>query len=590
MQNSLNITIVLGDMDYPLTEARKEIKTNLKNVLIQLEYKFEPKLEIPSEELGDFSFPCFTLASLLRKSPKDIAEEIATRIKKGKWINKVKTIGGYVNFFIDKQILITSTLKSIYNKKEDYGNLKKINEKVIIEHTSANPNGPLHVGRARNPIIGDTLVRIFKAAGFDVESQFYLDDMGKQVAILTWGLGNLNSKDIPISKYNKSDHKSVGFYQIANKLMKDDEKISKEISNIIKKSENGELKTLKLAHKAYTPVLKGINKSLQRINITIDRYIPESDFVKNKSVEFVVEKLKKSKYCGNENGGLYLDLESFGIHGRNTKFFFTRSDGTTLYATRDIAYHIWKGKHADKLINVLGEDHKLESKQVEIALNLLDVKSIPKPIFYAFVSMAGGKMSTRHGRVVYLDDLIEECVKRAYEEVKTRRGLELSEAKMKEISEIIGIGALRYNIIKVQPEKDIVFKWEDALNFEGNAAPFIQYAHARACGILSKMEKNKGIKDLDFFLLKHDSEFNLVKKLAEFPIIIDDASKGFKPHIIATFLFDIASRFNQFYRDCHVISEKNIELKKARLSLVNSTRIVLKNGLYLLGIMAPEEM
>jgi len=590
VQNSLNITIVLGDMDYPLTEARYDITSKLKNVLDQLKYNYEPKLEIPNEDLGDFSFPCFNLAVIIKKSPEDIAEEIASRIKKSRWIKKVKTTRGYVNFFIDKQLLVSSTLKSIDHKKEDYGKLKKKNKKVIIEHTSANPNGPLHVGRARNPIIGDTLVRIFKVAGFNVESQFYLDDMGKQVAILTWGIGNLNLKDIPVSTYNKSDHKNVGFYQIANKLMKDDEKISKEISNIIKNSERGDIKTIELIHKAYSPVLKGINESLKHINITIDKYIHESDFVKNKSVDIVVEKLKKSKYCGNENGGFYLDIESFGIHGRNTKFFFTRSDGTTLYATRDIAYHLWKGKHADILINVLGEDHKLESKQVEIALNLLNVKTVPKPIFYAFVSMHGGKMSTRHGRVVYLDDLIEECVNRAYKEVKIRRGLELSEGKMREISEIIGIGSLRYNIIKVQPEKDIVFKWEDALNFEGNSAPFIQYAHARACGILSKMGKNKDDKDANYLLLEHDSEYNLVKKIAKFPMVIEDAAKGFKPHIIASYLFDTASQFNQFYRDCHVLSEKNPYLKKARIALVNSTRIVLKNGLDILGIIAPEEM
>jgi arginyl-tRNA synthetase len=372
--------------------------------------------------------------------------------------------------------------------------------------------------------------------------------------------------------------------------MNDDDKISNEISNIIKESERGEIKTIKLIHKAYSPVLKGINESLKRINITIDRYIPESDFVKNKSVYIVVEKLKKSKYCGNENGGYYLDIESFGIHGRNTKFFFTRSDGTTLYATRDIAYHLWKSKHADILINVLGEDHKLESKQVEIVLKLLDEKIIPKPIFYSFVSMPGGKMSTRKGRVVYLDDLIEECVKHAYDEVKMRRGIELSEEKMRKISEIIGIGALRYNIIKVQPEKDIVFKWDEALNFEGNSAPFIQYAHARACGILSKIRKNKISKDIDYSLLNHDSEFNLIKKLAKLPIIIEDTYTGFKPHIIASYLFDVASSFNQFYRDCQVLSEKNTSLKNARISIVNSTRIVLKNGLHLIGINAPEEM
>jgi len=577
-------------MDYSLTKARKEIISALENALEQLEYNYDAKLEMPSEELGDFAFPCFPLAPIAKKSPKDIAEDIATKIKKGKWIKKIETAGGYVNFFLDKKLLIASTLKSIDDKKGDYGTLQKKNKKVIIEHTSANPNGPLHVGRARNPIIGDTLVRIFKAAGFDVESQFYLDDMGKQVAILAWGLENLNSKKMPKSKSDKPDHKTVGFYQLASKLMNDDEKISKEIGEIVRRSEIGERETIESIHKAYSPVLEGINESLHRINITIDTYIPESDFVKDKSVDFVVENLKKSKYCSKENGGLYLDMESFGVHGRNTKFFFMRRDGTTLYATRDIAYHLWKAKHADILVNVLGEDHKLESKQVEIALNLLGTEHIPKPIFYAFVSMPGGKMSTRHGRVVYLDDLIEECIKRAYKEVKKRRGSELSEGEMREISEIIGIGALRYNIIKVQAEKDIVFKWEDALNFEGNAAPFIQYAYARTCGILSKMEKEKGTEDPDYLLLEHDSEYNLVKKLAKFPMVVDDAYMGFKPHVIASYLFDTASQFNQFYRDCHVLSEKNAGLKKARLALVNATRIVLENGLDLLGITASEEM
>ena len=283
-------------------------------------------------------------------------------------------------------------------------------------------------------------------------------------------------------------------------------------------------------------------------------------------------------------------MESFGIQGRNTKFFFVRKDGTTLYATRDIAYHIWKAKHADKLINILGEDHKLESKQVEIVLNLLKIKNIPKPIFYAFVSMPGGKMSTRSGRVVYLDDLIEECVKRAYNEVKKRRGHELSEEKMREISEIIGVGALRYNIIKVQPEKEIIFKWEDALNFEGNASPFIQYAHARSCGILSKIDDTLLDNSVNFSVLKHETEINLIKLLAKFPFIIEEAYNNFKPHLIANYLFDISSKFNKFHRDCNVIFEKNVELKIARIKLVDATRIVLNNGLNLLGISAPKEM
>ena len=203
-------------------------------------------------------------------------------------------------------------------------------------------------------------------------------------------------------------------------------------------------------------MLEGINESLSTININIDSYIPESNFVKDKSVEMVISKLKKSDYCFEENGAFYLDLESFGIKGRNTKFFITRGDGTSLYATRDIAYHVWKSNQADQLINVLGEDHKLEAKQVEICLKLLGQDHIPQPVFYAFVSLPGGKMSTRHARVVYLDEIIDDSIKRAYEEVKKRRKDDLTEKQMQHISKIIGIGAIRYNIIKVQPEKDIV--------------------------------------------------------------------------------------------------------------------------------------
>lgn len=575
-------------MIYPLDEARKEITSLLKKVLSQLKYDYKIKLETPPEGMGDFAFPCFPLAPIAKKSPNGIAKEIAKKIGKGKWIEKVETKGAYVNFFVDSKNLKISTIKSILADPEKYGCLPKKNKKAIVEHTSANPNGPLHVGRARNPIIGDTIVRIFKVAGYNVESQFYLDDMGKQVAILAWGVKNLDPKDVPKSGYDKPDHQTVGFYQVASKLMDEDEEVTKQIGEMVKRSEEGDERAIEVVHKAYAPVLEGIKESLSRINITVDKYVPESNFVKDKSVDSVVKKLKQSKYCGKEEGAFYLDMEPFGIQGRNTKFVFIRKDGTTLYATRDVAYHLWKAKHADLLVNVLGEDHKLESKQVELALNLVGAKMIPRVIFYSFVSLPGGKMSTRRGRVVYLDDLVDECVKRAYEEVKKRRGKELSEKKMKEIAEIVGIGALRYNIIKVQPEKDIAFKWEEALNFEGNASPFIQYSHARACSILSKRQDE--IKDIDATLLSHDSETDLIKKLARFPVVIDEACEGCKSHSITTYLFEVASQFNQFYRDCPVLPEKNNKLRIGRLALVDVTRIVLQNGLNLLGIVAPEEM
>jgi arginyl-tRNA synthetase len=573
-------------MKYPLEECKEKIISELEKIVSHNIGQI--KLETPPENIGDFAFPCFSLAPLLKKSPNIIANDVSSKIGKNKLITKIVASGGYVNFSINTEYLILKTLTLIFEMKEKYGNLDKKNKKVIIEHTSANPNGPLHVGRARNPIIGDTLVRIFTASGYQVESQFYLDDMGKQVAILTWGVNNIDPKKIPQSEYDKPDHKNVGFYQTANEIMEKDEKVKQEIGEIIKKLEHGDLATIDRVHKAYQPVLKGMNESLNKINIHLDKYIPESKFVKDNSVDMVISQLKKTKYCHDEDEAFYLDLKSFGIQGRNTKFFFLRKDGTTLYATRDIAYHQWKATQADLLINILGEDHKLESQQVEIALKLLNTKILPNVVFYAFVSLPGGKMSTRKGRVVYLDDLIEECIARAYEEVKKRRGNELSEEKMKKIASMVGIGSIRYNIIKVQPEKDIIFKWEEALNFEGNAVPFIQYAHARACSILSKVTNEK--REFQASLLQHDAEKILLKQLARFPLILKEACNGCKPHIIANYLYEIASKFNQFYRDCPVLQQENIVLQKSRISIVDATRIVLKNALTILGIPAPEEM
>ena len=460
---------------YPLEQCKNEIIKELQKIITTYGHKEEITIETPPEGMGDFAFPCFSLASFFKKSPMEIAKEISTKIPKSKWITTVEVKGGYINFYIDSSIFTFATLQLILNKTDKYGYLPKKKKKVIIEHTSANPNGPLHVGRARNPIIGDTLVRIFKAAGYDVESQFYLDDMGKQVAILAWGVNNIEQENVPASENKKADHQYVGFYQIANERMKADESVAQKIGELVKELESGNHNTTEMIHASYAPVLDGIKKSLLRINIHIDTYIPESTFIYNKSVEQIIEQLKKTPYCHEQDNAFYLDMEPFGIQGRNTKFFFLRSDGTTLYATRDIAYHRWKAHHADLLVNVLGEDHKLESRQVKVALELLQTKILPHVVFYAFVSLPGGKMSTRQGRVVYLDDLIDECIERAYEEVKKRRASELTDSQMKKIAEIVGIGSLRYNIIKVQPEKDIIFKWEDALNFDGNAVPFIQY-------------------------------------------------------------------------------------------------------------------
>ena len=580
--------MVAAFMQYPFDLFRKEIIESLRPILDSLGYMDEIRLETPpSPEMGDLSFACFPLSKIVKKPPSDVAKDIANKVSPKEWIDHTDASGGYVNFFINVERLVSHTIDVILMQDKTYGSLEKKQKKVIVEHTSANPNGPLHVGRARNPILGDTLVRIYRYTGYDVESQFYVDDLGKQVAILAWGVKNIKPETLPKTDRDKPDHLLVRFYQQAYKLMSENKEVAKEINEIVKLCERGDEETIRMVRDAFEPALQGIKQSLAELDIHFDRFVPESQFVKDKSVDEVVEALKKTEYTGKEDGAWYIDLKPFGVSGRNTKFFFTRSDGTTLYATRDVAYHLWKAKHADILINVLGEDHKLEAKQVEIALKLIGAKTIPKAVFYSFVTLPGGKMSTRRGRVVYLDDLIDEAVARAFEEVKKRRGNELTEEKIKHIAKLVGLGSIRYNILKIQPEKDIVFKWEDALNFEGYSAPFIQYAHARASSILRKMPSPGKV---DVKPLTHQQEIALVKLLARFPDVIKEACGNNRPNLIANYLYDLAAQFNQFYRDCPVIKAENKKLRDARLALVQATSITLRNGLYLLGISAPEEM
>ena len=540
-------------------------------------------IETPSTGIADFAVPCFPLAKLLKKSPVAIASEVAEHVVVTDAISKVWAENGYLNFNINSGELAKSTISAILSSKSDYGKMEKKNIRLLLEHTSVNPTGPIHIGRARNPIIGDTLARCLKACGYDVTSEYYVNDVGKQVIILTWGLEHLD-KSAEADDSSKIDHRLVGYYRRANAMMEDDPDIANEIGQMLRKFEDGDKETIEKVRNTAKKMLDGILESLRLINVSIDNFMWESTFIENGDAAEVVKRLKATEYCKEENGASYLELESFGIHGRETRFFFTRGDGTTLYTTRDVTYHLNKFSRADKVVNILGEDQKLGQTQLAIALKLLGIERSPECIFYSFVSLPEGKMSTRRGQVVNLDDLLEEAESRAMDEVKKRRS-DLSEEKMKEISESIGRGAVRYNMLRVQPEKPLVFKWEDALNFEGNSAPFVQYAHARACSILRKA----GMYDenTDFSVLTDQYESQLIKTLARFPSVVSDAGEKARIHLIPLYAHELAAAFNLFYTYVPVLKGDN---KDARLTLVNCTRIVLSNALNLMGLNAPEEM
>jgi len=540
-------------------------------------------LEEPPEGLGDVAFATFLYAKQLKQKPEDIAKLIASAMPSGNLLTKCDAVGGYVNLHLDLKAFSQILFETAAEMGTSYGRLPAKSMKILLEHTSVNPTGPIHVGRARNPIIGDSLARILRFAGYDVVTEYLVNDVGKQMVLLAWGLKNIETENLPPPEREKADFDLVRFYQKANQLIEENQTLESTINETIRRFEGGDAELTKEIRAVAEKILKGIIESLQRIDVKIDNFFWESDLILDGSGRKVVEKLKDK--FKEQNGALFIDLAPFGIKGKDTRWFLTRSDGTTLYPTRDIAYHLTKFNRCDMAINILGEDQKLGQEQLKVGLKLIDAKVEPETLFYSFVALPEGRMSTRAGRMVSLDDLIDEAVARALEEVRKRRP-ELSSEKMSQIAEIIGIGALRYNIIRLQPEKKIVFKWEEALNFEGNSAPFLQYAHARTCGILSKANKRK---NPDPTILSHPAERKLVKALGQFPHFISLAAENRRPHILANYAYETSSLFNIFYRDCQVLQSEEPS-RSTRIALVEITKTVLNNALQCIGLRAPAEM
>jgi arginyl-tRNA synthetase len=568
-----------------LGQFKEEVLWTVTSALDAMGVKVQFELEAPDPEKADLAIPCFPMAKLLRRNPVEIAADIASRLQPMPTIAKAWADRGYLNFKVNEDYLATNTVREIISNTSSYGKGEPKGSRVLLEHTSVNPTGPLHVGRARNPLIGDTLARCLRTCGYDVTTEYLVNDVGKQVVLLTWGVHNVPESEVPPSERDKDDHRLVGFYQKANQRMESEAEVQEQISGMLRRFELGDQQVIVQVRDTTERMLGGIRASLSQVGVEIDNYTWESQFILDGSAREVVELLKQTPFCKEENGAYYLDLETFGIHGKSTKFFFTRADGTTLYTTRDIAYHLDKFTRADVLINVLGEDQKLGQQQLAAALKILGRNCVPECVFYSFVSLPEGRMSTRKGVVVYLDDLIDEAVDRAYEEVKVRRR-DLSEEKMRQIAQDIGSGAIRYNILRVQAEKQLVFKWEEALNFEGNSAPFVQYAHARACSILRKVESYDRAANAG--KLTDPYEKKLIRVLSLYPSVVREAGEKRRVHLLPAYGHEVAAAFNQFYGAVPVL--KSGEFQDARLCLVECSMWVLKNTLTNLGLVAPEEM
>ena len=566
-------------------ELKAQAISILKDAIRKVGFEIEDsELYFETSSHADLtSRAAFRLASLYKKNPKEIASRIvsAIEIPDGSYVGEVNASGPYINFRAGRHYL-NRIVAAVLEEKEKFG-CGAPKDRILLEHTSANPNGPLHVGHIRNSILGDTLARILKRAGHDVEVQYYVNDMGRQIAVVSWACERF---ELDLSR--KSDAAIADVYIKANSELDKNPEYVKEIDALMENVEVGDIRTIERFDKAVSMAIAGIKETLLRLNVVHDKFVNESRFLKSGAVHDIVERIKATGRTKTDKGAIVVDLSDYGFE---KTLVIQRSNGTSLYTTRDLAYHEWKAGQADRIIDVFGADHKLISGQLRATLNAIGIKE-PEVVIFEFVSLPEGSMSTRRGQFISADDLFDRVTEAALEQVETRRPETAYEFK-KQVAEMVGMGAVRYDIVRVSPEKSTVFNWKEALDFEKQGAPYIQYSHARACSILEKAKEEvawNSSRKIDSSLLIEDSEIDLVKKMAMFDSIIDLAARELKPHMLAIYARELADAFNQFYRFVPVIASEDEEVRAARLALVECARIVLANSLDTLGIAAPESM
>ena len=644
----------------PFAEFRKECETALayalRKILPEIKVETLPLSKPPNSEFGQLSSSlCFELAKKLNQQPITLAEHLVKAMNKFDFslVEKVASAGGgYINFHVDFAKFSALTLASVKQLSSEYGFLKTEKPlKIIIEHTSVNPLHPIHIGQARNPLLGDALARILNSRGHTVFRHYYIDDVGRQSAVVAYGYAKLGkpqpdekadhfvgkiytvtsclveinrlkralelakavSSLDEVAKINKEIDEWVSIAaELQEKLpalferllakIGEDENPEEEISKLNRAYEDGDPKAKWLIREVSELCLQGFRKTQERVEIFYDSWDWESDFVWSAQVAEVLQKLKVSPFVYTEGGVLEFDAEKV-VRVLNLKaklglredyevppLTLVRADGTTLYTTRDVAYTLWKFNRAERVINVIGMEQSLAQLQLKIALYALGYGKYADDFVhfaYNLVTLPGYKMSSRRGRYITFDEVLDEAVERAYEEV-SKRSPHLIEEEKRKIANFVGIGAVRYALVDIDASKPVVFTWDRVLNFETNSAPYVQYTHARACSILRKAAREP--EKPAFELLKEKLEHELVLSLASFPDTFVEATEYLKPNLIADFTNALADKFNTFYNALPVIKAEPKELSDARMVLTDAIRIVLHNALNLIGIVAPEKM
>ncbi len=544
-------------------------------------------LEVPpQEEFGDIAFPCFDLAKIEKKNPQLIAEDIAKKIKisKNSLISKVESKGGYVNFFFNYLTLSKIILKNIIGKKGKYGSsaIGK-NKKIVIDFSAPNIGKPMHVGHIRSTIIGDSLIKIYDFLGYKTIGINYLGDIGLHIGkiIVAYELW-LNKKALkqdPIKELLRLYVKFCKQEKIEFQEGQDEEFGGNEWTDKAKEKlrllESGDKRTIEVWHEIIKESKKGFDRVYKLLNVGFDEITGQSKF-SDMGKEIVLEGVKKGIAKQEEDNAIYIELEKI------PKKYILRSNGTASYITQDIgaAVERYEKYKFDKMIYVTDYRQESHFHQLFEILERFGYSFHDKCIHLPFGTVNFGKeiMSTREGKVVFLEDVLKKTIEKAEDEIRKR--------KTKGDAEKIGISSIKYIILKNDPIKDVEFSWESALSFEGNAGPYLQYAYTRCSGILGKSKKWKpsySARELT------NCEKTLVKILSRFPKIVEQSSNDLRPNYVCNYVYELAVAFNNFYENCPVIKAEK-KIKNFRLTLVKSAQTVLKNCLELLGIEPVEKM
>jgi len=535
----------------------------------------------PNKHMGDFAYPCFKLAKQFKKAPALIAQELSEKIVKPDFIEEIKVQNAYINFFVSKSVYVKEVLEQVLCQNEKYGNSTVGEGKtIVIDYSSPNIAKPFHVGHLRSTVIGNALYQIFETLGYHCEGINHLGDWGTQFGKLIVAYQKWGSKEA-VEQYGIQELMRiyVKFHDEAEK----DAALEDEARSWFVKMQNGEEEALSLWKWFYNISIKEFDRVYDMLGVHFDAYTGESFY--NDKMAAVVEELKQKNLLKQSEGAMIVDLEQENM----PPCLIIRKDGGTLYATRDITAALYRKNtyHFDKCIYLTALDQNLHFSQWFTVIKKMgydwwkDLIHVP----FGLVSLDSGKLSTRHGNVVLMEELLNQAI------LETQKIIEQKNPDLpnkKEVAEQVGIGAVIFNDLYNSRIKDVVFSWERMLNFDGETGPYVQYTHARACSILRKGECSLA-QNIDYSKLTDDASMEVCKLLEQFPKKIQEAADKLEPFIVTRQLVSLSQAFNKFYHD-NVILTSEEQTKQARIALVIAVKTVLKKGLALLGIKAPEQM